>query len=159
MITVYNILNNNNLPALNPVIELDIEGKDVSIENSVNILNEYFQMDKLNVEHAYLIGFNNTMDIVGIFLISIGNSKKCFFYKKSIGTFLLLSGTEKFILYHNHPDGNLEPSNDDIVSTMYIKSLADILEVEFIDSVIISKNGWYCINGGQGCEYDEEDTI
>ncbi len=35
--------------------------------------------------------------------------------------------------------------------------LSEILEVEFIDSVIISKNGWYCIKGKQGETYEEDD--
>lgn len=160
MIEVYNLLNNDKKhPQLNVVTELNIDGKNVSIEKTIEILNEFFSMDKLSVEHAYLVGFNLSMDIMGIFLISIGNSRNCFFYKKSIATFLLLSGAERFVLFHNHPDGTLEVSDDDNVSMFYIKSLADILEVEFIDSVIISKNGWRCINRNEICEYDEEDTI
>lgn len=160
MIAVYNILNdNNNKPILNIQRELDIEISDVSIEESVGILNEYFDMEFLNVEHAYLIGFDNRMNITGIFLISIGTSQSCYFYKKSIAMFLLLSGTEKFALYHNHPDGNLNVSTNDNVSLYAIKSLSDILEVEFIDSVIISRNGWRCIEKGVIVEYDEEDYI
>jgi DNA repair protein RadC len=116
-------------------------------------------MDRLSVEHAYLVGFNLSMDIIGIFLISVGSSRKCFFYKKSIATFLVLSGAERFILLHNHPDGTLDVSDDDFASSFYIKSLADILEIEFIDSVIVSRNGWRCINRNEICEYDEEDRI
>lgn len=161
MVTVYNILNNDkNQPKLNIQREIDINEKNISIEESVEILNHFFDMRFLNVEHAYLIGFDDQMNIVGIFLISIGTSKKCFFYKKNIATFLLLSGTERFIVYHNHPNGTLDVSNDDNTSMYYIKSLADILEIEFIDSVIISQKGWRCIERGKVYEYSiEEDEI
>lgn len=160
MITVYNIINNNNnKPMLNIQKEIDIDNNDISIEESVEILNEYFDMSYLSVEHAYIIGFDNKMNILGIFLISIGTSKQCYFYRKSIATFLLLSGTERFILYHNHPDGNLEISENDKISTYYIQSLAEILETEFIDSVIVSKNGWRCIKREEVYEYDEEDEF
>lgn len=159
MIKVYNILNDyKNQPQLNVIREIDIDGNEISIEESVEILNQYFDMKRLNVEHAYVIGFDNQMNIIGVFLISIGTSNKCFFYGKSISTFLLLSGAERFILYHNHPNGDLNISENDQVSMFNIKSLANILEIEFIDSVIISKNGWKCIERGQMYEYEEDDV-
>lgn len=160
MIRVYNILNNNeNQPKLNIQKEIDINEKNISIEESVEILNQYFDMNHLSFEHAYIIGFDNQMNIIGMFLISVGSSKNCYFYKRNIATFLLLSGSERFILYHNHPDGNLNASNNDITSMFYIKSLAEVLEVEFVESVIISKKGWKCIERGDLYEYDEEDEI
>ena len=160
MIEVYNILNDSKQhPMLNCIAQLNVEAKGVSIEKSVEILNEYFDTNRLTVEHAYLIGYNISMDVIGIYLISIGNTRNCYFYKKSIATFILLTGTERFLLFHNHPDGNLQPSDNDIINTAYVKSLADILEVEFIDSVIISRKGWRSINGEKAYEYDEEDEI
>ena len=160
MVTVYNILNNNkNQPTLNIQREIDINNKDMSIEECVEILGEYFDMHYLSVEYAYLVGYDNKMNITGIFLISVGTSKQCYFYRKSIATFLLLSGSERFIVYHNHPDGSLEISENDKISTYYIQSLAEILETEFIDSVIISKNGWRCIKRDEVYKYDEEDEI
>lgn len=158
MVNFYNILNNeNNRPILNIKEEIDIDGTNMSIEESVEILNHFFDMNRLNSEHAYLIGFNKNMDIVGIFLISIGNQDKCYFYKKSIATFLLLSGSERFILYHNHPNDILDVSNDDILSMLTIKSLAENLEIEFIESVIITRNGWRCIERGTVYEYEEDE--
>lgn len=160
MIKVYNILNdNNNQPKLNIQKEIDIDGENMSIEESVEILNQYFDMFQLGFEHAYMIGFDSKMNIVGIFLISVGSSKNCFFYQKSIAMYLLLSGSERFILYHNHPNGTLDISEDDRCSMMMIKNLATILDVEFIDSVVISKKGWKCIERGISYEYDEEDAI
>jgi DNA repair protein RadC len=160
MIRVYNILNNDkNQPKLNIQREIDIDEKNISIEESVEILNHFFDMRYLGVEHAYLIGYDNEMNIIGIFLVSIGTSNKCFFYKKNIATFLLLSGADRFILFHNHPNGTLDVSTDDSLSTYCIKSLAEALEVEFIDSVIISKKGWKCIERGNTYEYRKENEI
>ena len=157
MIKVYNILNDNNKPILNIQRELDINDKNISIEESVEILNHFLDMNKLNVEHAYLIGFDNQMNAIGIFLVSIGTFNKCFFHRRNIATFLILSGSERFILYHNHPNGTLDLSEDDISSMYGIKSLAENLEIDFIESVIISKNGWRCIERGDIYNYDDED--
>lgn len=160
MVNFYNILNNkNNQPVLNIQREIDIDGTNMSIEESIEILNHFFDMNRLNVEHAYLIGFDSKMNIVGIFLISVGTSNKCFFYQKNIATFLLLSGSERFIIYHNHPNGILDASENDMLALFTIKSLAATLEIEFIESVIVTKNGWRCIERGQVYEYDEDDEF
>ena len=140
-------------------MEIDINEKNISIEESVEILNHFFNMKDLNTEHAYFIGFDSKSNIVGIFLVSAGTVNKCFFYRRNIATFLILSGTESFALYHNHPNGTLEVSENDKNSLMSIEVLADTLEVNFIDSVIISKNGWRIIKGERIFDYEEDDEF
>lgn len=46
------------------------------------------------------------------------------------------------ILVHNHPSGNLEASDDDILFTKRIKAAGDILGVKLLDHLIISEDGW-----------------
>ena len=158
MIYFYNILNDQKgYPVLNVLKEIDLNNKNVSIEESIDILINYENINLLNVEHAYIIGYNNQMDITGIFLVSIGNTRQCYFYKKSIATFLILTGSEKFLIFHNHPDGNIKPSENDYLSLIQINNLANILEVDLIDSVIITKNGWNCINKGLVIEYEDDE--
>jgi len=47
------------------------------------------------------------------------------------------------ILVHNHPSGNLKPSDADIKLTQKIKDGAKLLEIEIHDHLIISENGYY----------------
>lgn len=160
MVKVYNIFNDNdNKPKLNIQREIDINEKNISIEESVEVLNHFFNMNLLHIEHAYLIGFDNQMNMVGIFLVSVGTSNKCFFHRKNIATFLILSGAERFIMYHNHPNGILEVSENDLLAMYSVKTLAENLEIEFVESVIVTKNGWRCIERGQVYEYDEDDEV
>ena len=45
MVRVYNILNDNeNRPVLNIQKELDIDGSNISIEDTVDLLNHFFDM-------------------------------------------------------------------------------------------------------------------
>ncbi|MDO4190102.1 MAG: DNA repair protein RadC [Bacteroidales bacterium] len=46
-------------------------------------------------------------------------------------------------LAHNHPSGNLMPSNDDILITEKIKKACDTLEIKLIDHIIVSKGRYY----------------
>jgi DNA repair protein RadC len=47
------------------------------------------------------------------------------------------------ILCHNHPSGNLKPSDQDIVLTKKIKEAGKILEIPILDHLIITDSGYF----------------
>lgn len=47
------------------------------------------------------------------------------------------------ILIHNHPSGNLKPSEADVALTRKIKSAGSLLEVPVLDHIIFTNNGYY----------------
>ena len=47
------------------------------------------------------------------------------------------------ILFHNHPSGNTSPSEDDIETTKRLKKALNICDIQLLDHVIISKEGYY----------------
>jgi DNA repair protein RadC len=55
----------------------------------------------------------------------------------------LLTNSSALILSHNHPSGNLNPSQADIELTRKIKEGGKILEISLLDHLIISGDGYY----------------
>lgn len=55
---------------------------------------------------------------------------------------LMASG---IILVHNHPSGNLSPSNADIVATKTVRSACDLMGIKLLDHVIITENEYSSI--------------
>lgn len=47
------------------------------------------------------------------------------------------------ILFHNHPSGNLQPSNADEALTQKIKQAAALLDINVMDHIIVSQEGYY----------------
>lgn len=47
------------------------------------------------------------------------------------------------VLCHNHPSGNLEPSNEDKELTQKVKQTAKLLDINVLDHVIVSDAGYY----------------
>ena len=47
------------------------------------------------------------------------------------------------ILCHNHPSGNLKPSDADISLTKKIKEAGALLEIPILDHLIISDTGYF----------------
>jgi DNA repair protein RadC len=49
----------------------------------------------------------------------------------------------QIIVAHNHPSGSLEPSKDDLEITQRLVKSGEILGIELLDHVIVSKNGYF----------------
>ncbi len=55
----------------------------------------------------------------------------------------LRSSASSFVVIHNHPSGDFTPSSNDIEITQRLKKAAEILELVFVDHIIISDKGYY----------------
>jgi DNA repair protein RadC len=51
-------------------------------------------------------------------------------------------GTAAFIVAHNHPSGDPEPSAEDRAITRRLADAAAVVGVEFLDHVIVGSRGW-----------------
>lgn len=49
------------------------------------------------------------------------------------------------ILCHNHPSGNLQPSKQDIELTAKIREAGKFLDINVIDHIIVSENGYFSL--------------
>lgn len=53
------------------------------------------------------------------------------------------SNASGIILAHNHPSGNLNPSESDKALTTRAKNSGKILEIQVLDHIIITTDGYY----------------
>lgn len=120
-------------------------GKDFnSYENIVDMMNFCFKLNQMNEEYAYIIAFDVSLNLLGIFELGHGSTINVPINNKEIYTFLLLVGAEQFIIAHNHPSGILEISDDDNIFTKSINAFSGILNIEMTESIIIAGDG-YCL--------------
>lgn len=129
-------------PTLKKIKELQGKTQIFGTEDVVTLCNTNFNMNRLMQEHVYIIGLNTHQDIIGVFLINKGSSDKSIVSKREIFIGLLLTGSSRFIAVHNHPNNDANVSGDDLNITSSLKFIANILEIEFIDHVIITKNSY-----------------
>lgn len=53
---------------------------------------------------------------------------------------------QNLVSVHNHPSGKLKPSEHDINIFKKIKEASKLLDVQYLDNLIITKNGKYSFN-------------
>ena len=55
----------------------------------------------------------------------------------------LICGSSRIMVIHNHPSGNPQPSFEDIEITKRLYRMAEELEIEIVDHLIIGRNKFY----------------
>ena len=113
----------------------------------VKYINEFEELEKSTEEHTILICLNNKNQILAYTEIAVGGANCCYIDMKTIFKNILLSNSTKFILVHNHPTGNAVASKNDIELTENIKKASKIMNVQFLDHIIIAGNSFTsCLN-------------
>ena len=54
----------------------------------------------------------------------------------------LLNNGARILVYHNHPSGNTEPSEADLIFTKRMEEAGSILGIDLLDHIIVSGNEW-----------------
>lgn len=75
-------------------------------------------------------------------IVAVGSLNKASLLPREIFSVIKELPVASIILAHNHPSGVLEPSEDDLRFTHRVKLAGDILGVELLDHLIVSKHGW-----------------
>lgn len=55
----------------------------------------------------------------------------------------ILNTASGLIVAHNHPSGNLNPSESDTIITQKIKEAGNLLDVQLLDHLIIANDDYY----------------
>ena len=91
-----------------------------------------------NREHFWVIGLENNSRILFIELISLGSVNKTLAEPMEVFSFALQKRAVKIILCHNHPSGELKPSDADKDISDRLIQVGIIVDTEVIDHLIIS---------------------
>jgi len=116
--------------------------KILSSTDSFNLLSPYL-LDKI-VEEFYVIFMNAGNYLITIEPISNGGITATvvdarIIFKKA----LEYAGVTQLIVAHNHPSGNLIPSETDKRLTEKIKEGGKLLDIRLLDHLIIASNSFY----------------
>lgn len=89
-------------------------------------------------ESFYIVLLGRNMKIKGIIKISDGSVGGTVIDIPRILAMCLVTASPNLILAHNHPSGNINPSNADIKITKKLKKAAEIMDIKVLDHVILS---------------------
>ena len=95
-------------------------------------------------EKMMILHLSRSSRIIGHSTISIGGLSGTVCDPKIIFQYLLKSNAAAFIMAHNHPSGNLQPSSGDKQITKRVKEAGKMLDISLLDHLILGDNGLGC---------------
>ncbi|MFT4892960.1 MAG: DNA repair protein RadC [Candidatus Nanohaloarchaea archaeon] len=120
-----------------------IEDERDSIATLQELKQRYSYLRKKQKEHLYAVYLNNSNEIIGDKLISLGQSVKTSLDVRDVARTAVLTDASAVILVHNHCSSNCEPSSSDLTATEEVQTALETFDVQLLDHLIISKEGSY----------------
>jgi DNA repair protein RadC len=115
-----------------------------TIKNSNEVANFLSgKMKDLNYEVFAIVLLNRANKIIHFEVISRGGITGTVADPRIILKLALSHGATSLILSHNHPSGNLNPSKADEDVTKKIKQAAALIDIQVLDHIIVSEEGYY----------------
>ncbi|MDR2046646.1 MAG: hypothetical protein LBP79_01845 [Clostridiales bacterium] len=100
-------------------------------------------MANLKVEQVYLLCLNNNFKLIRRVQMQTGIVNQTMIYLRQIAEIALQSGTTNIVIVHNHPSGNIEPSQNDIDVSCEMLTVFPVLEINLIDHIIVGSGDEY----------------
>ena len=101
------------------------------------------KLEDLPHEEFWVMLLNRANKVIDTKLVGRGGVSSTIVDSKVLFSFALESLASGIILAHNHPSGNLKPSNSDIRLTKKIVDAGKIMEVPVLDHIIVGDNDYF----------------
>ena len=105
-------------------------------QDCVILLRKYWRMKQ---EHFGVIFLNSKREVIQTKCFFVGSDNICSVYPKLVFWKACKLEASSMILFHNHPSGDPEPSEYDIKLTDNFVKGGELLGIQVLDHVIVSK--------------------
>ena len=94
-------------------------------------------------EHFLSITINGANEVLNVRVVSIGLVDRSPVHPREVFADALADRASGIVVAHNHPAGNLEPSEADLYITLQLRQAGEIMGIELLDHIIFNRNAYY----------------
>ncbi|GAB4218627.1 MAG: DNA repair protein RadC [Candidatus Microgenomates bacterium] len=94
-------------------------------------------------EHFLVVCLDNRNEVIAVEIVSVGTLNKSLIHPRETFEVAIKNHSAQIIICHNHPSGELIPSEDDLIVTKRLVEAGKLLGIEVIDHLIISKTSFF----------------
>lgn len=94
-------------------------------------------------EHLFVLHLNTKNQIIKTELVSVGTLNAALIHPREVFKSAIKESSHAIILVHNHPSGDVEPSNADKQVTDLLKQASTVIQIDLLDHIIIGKTAWF----------------
>lgn len=115
----------------------------LKITQSRQVYEEMFHLADINHEEFWVMLLDRANQVIEKVRVSSGGVAGTVADSRIIFKSAIQRYASSIILVHNHPSGNLRPSEQDIRLTKKLKAAGEVLEIPVLDHIIVTHHGYY----------------
>lgn len=94
-------------------------------------------------EHFVIIMLNTKNRVIAKKTVSIGHLQASLVHPREMFKDAIKRSSAALILVHNHPSGDLTPSQEDIATTARLREAGAVLGIDILDHIIVGDNRYF----------------
>ena len=125
--------------------------QNVKITSSEDVYRELFDYRDKKQEHFIVITLDGANHIIEKRVVFIGTLNHSLVHPREVFADAIGDRAASIIIAHNHPSGQLSPSDADVRITRRLNDVAKMVGIELLDHLILTKEGYF--------SFDEEGML
>ena len=117
------------------------ESQISSPEDAVKLMRRHMQ--DLDREEVVVVNLDNINRPTSFHVVSIGSVNGSVVQVSNVFKAAILSNANKIMLFHNHPSGEVKPSQEDFELTDNVRQAGDVLGIQLLDHIIVGWNKYF----------------
>ena len=101
------------------------------------------KINNFHKEHFIVTSLDSRNKVISIDIISIGTLNSSLIHPRETFEIAIKNHAAGIIICHNHPSGELKPSEDDLLATKNMINAGKLLMIEVVDHLIITKDEYF----------------
>lgn len=153
------LFNTNKMNELENISEIELSYKP-SIANkpiiassfdAYQVLKEFYPKETINLQEYFIVAYLNRFNrVLGVLVLSKGGITGTLADIRLVFGTALKAAASGIIISHNHPSGNLKPSNVDLALTEKMADAGKLLDIKLLDHIIIGGDYEYASLNDEG---------
>lgn len=112
------------------------------LQNSLDAFRHFYSHFNWDQEEVHVVAMSAGRIPIATRLLFRGTVDFCLFHPRDIFRFLVQVNASSFIIAHNHPSGDKNPSYPDIVITKKLHQAAKLMQIELVDHLVMTPEGY-----------------
>lgn len=117
--------------------------KAISISSPGDIYREIRHYSSREQESLVVMLLNGAHEVISVFVATVGLLNRTIIHPREVFASAIRERAAAIAIAHNHPSGNVQPSEDDKDVTMRLKKAGEILGIKVIDHLVFTEDSYY----------------
>jgi DNA repair protein RadC len=96
-------------------------------------------------EHFLCVSLNGANEVIAVRTVSVGLVNRALVHPREVYADPITDRASAVIVAHNHPSGNLTPSQDDLDVTLQLQEAGKTLGIRLLDHLIFDESDYYSL--------------